>query len=58
MTAWEDILAKLITEPITKIIEKPGQGGINTLEQELAEKAALINLQKTWLRKGANMDFY
>ena len=40
MTVQEDILAKLMAGLITKTIEEPGQVDINTLEQELAEKAA------------------
>ena len=42
MMVREDILAKLTTGPLTKIIEEPRQGDINLLEQELAEKAPKI----------------
>ena len=43
MLAWTvrtDILAELITGPITKIIGKPGESNINNLESELAVRAA------------------
>ena len=38
MMVREDILAKLTADQMTKIIGGLGQGDINTLEQELAEK--------------------
>ena len=49
----EDILAKLMADPIIKMIGEPGQRAIKILEQELAEKAAKIKttedvVQKWW----------
>ena len=46
MVVREDILIKLMSNPITKIIGEPSQGNINTLKQELAEKAAKIKVKK------------
>ena len=42
MTIQEDILAKLMAEPITKFIVGQGQGDVSNLESELAERAAKI----------------
>ena len=42
MMMREDILAELMADPMTKVIEETGQGDIITLKQELAEKVAKI----------------
>ena len=42
MTVLQDFLTKLMQEPITKIIGKPGQDDINNLEFELAKRIAKI----------------
>ena len=42
MTVREDILAKLMTNLIMKIVGEPDQGDINALKQELAEKGSKI----------------
>ena len=41
MTVWEDILAKLTAELIIKIIEELGQGDINNVECELADRVKI-----------------
>ena len=57
MTVCEDILAKLMVEPITKIIGKPGQGHITILESELAAKAAKIKTTDDMMEKGRKYCF-
>ena len=52
MMVREDILAKLMKDPITKIIRKHSQGDIDTLEKELAEKAAKIKITEDVVEKG------
>ena len=52
MTVREDILAKLMANPMTKIIAEPGQGDINTLKQELAEKLAKIKATEDVVERG------
>ena len=51
MLVREDILAKLTADPVTKIIGESGQGGTNTLEQELAEKVAKIKTTEDVVEK-------
>ena len=52
MMVTEDILAKLTANLVMKMIGKPRQGDINTLEQELAEKAAKIKTTEDVVGKG------
>ena len=42
MLVKEDIVAKLIVKPVTKIIGEPTQDDINQMETELTEKAFKI----------------
>ena len=58
MMVREDILADLTTEPVTKIMGKPGQGDINLLEQELAEEAAEIKTTVDVVEKGKKFGFF
>ena len=53
----KDILAKLTTDQITKIVVEPGQGDIITLESELAEKAAKIKSTEKMFEKGWKYGF-
>ena len=48
MTDWEDILAQLIMEPITKITGELGQEDLSILE----EKQLKLKPQRIWLKKG------
>ena len=57
MKVREDILVKLMADPITKIIEEPGQGDINKLQQDLAEKAAKMKTTEDMVEKGRKFDF-
>ena len=57
MTVQEVILAELTAKPIIKIIGEPGQGDINTLEQELTEKAAKIKNTEDMVEKGCKYGF-
>ena len=58
MMVREDILADLTTEPVTKIMGKPGQGDINLLEQELAEEAAEMKTTVDVVEKGKKFVFF
>ena len=57
MTVREEILAELTAEMVTKIDEEPRQGNIILLEQELAEKAAKINITEDVIKKGKKFCF-
>ena len=57
MTICKDILAKLMVDPITKIIGEPGQGDINTLESKLVAKAAKIKTTDDLVKKGHKYGF-
>ena len=46
-----------MADPITKIVGESGQGDVNTLEQELAEKAANIKNTKNVVEKGCKVGF-
>ena len=46
------MMAALMANPITKIIGEPDQGDINTLESELAAKAAKIKTTEDMVEKG------
>ena len=48
----KNILAKLIANPITKIIGESGHEGINTLESELVTKGAKIKTTVDMIEKG------
>ena len=52
MTIREDILAELTADPITKIIGKPGQGGLNLLDAVLTEQAAKIKTTEDVIEQG------
>ena len=54
MTVREDITAKLMAEPITKVNSEPGQGDINQLESESTKRAAKIKTMEDMIE---NMDF-
>ena len=51
MTVWEDILAELTAESITKFIGEPGQSNINNLESELAKNATKIKTTEDMVEK-------
>ena len=57
MMVREYILAKLSADPITKIMREPGQGNIDILEQELAEKVAKIKTTEDVVGKGKKFIF-
>ena len=52
MTVREDFLVELTRDPITKIIGQPGQGDLNVLETELAERAAKIKTTEDMAEQG------
>ena len=54
---WEDILAKLTADWVTKIIGEPGQGNINTFEQELTEKVTKFKITEDVVEKGRKFCF-
>ena len=53
----EDILAKLTSKLVTKIIAEPNKVGINLVEQELAEEAAKIKTMEYVVGKGEKFCF-
>ena len=57
MTVWEDILAELKAEPITKIIEELGQKDINILEAKLTEWVAKIKTTEDLIKKRRKYEF-
>ena len=57
MTVREDIIAKLMAEPTTKIDGEPTQSDIDTLKNELTKRATKLKTTKDVTKHGKKYGF-
>ena len=54
---WEDIITKLMAEPVTKIVGEPTQSEINLLENKLSEHASKIKMSEDIVKQSKKYGF-